>query len=98
MHTTELVSILREYNHAVADREQVAFWVAGLQLRLERLKRERNERYFFTSTNEQETLGIDEQEHIRMYTRAQRLLEQAVQELTGRRQKSGQVYDRPRQP
>lgn len=89
LHTTELASILREYNHAVTDREQVAFWVAGLQLRLERLKRERNERYFFISTSEQETLGIDEQEHIRIYTRAQRLLEQAVRELTGRRQKSG---------
>ncbi|MCB9436995.1 MAG: DNA primase [Anaerolineales bacterium] len=89
LHTTELASILREVNHAVADREQLAFLVAGLQLRLERLKRERNERYFFTSTNEQEVLETEEQENIRMYTRAQRLLEQAVRELTGRRQKSG---------
>ncbi len=86
----ELDSIIREYNRYddEAERTQYAFLISVLKLRLERLKRERNERYFVTQLhdeNQDDEMMPDDHVHIRMYVHAQRLLEQALQDLARRR-------------
>lgn len=90
MHNTELASIIREQHRFEdeIDREADAFLLATLKLRLERLKRERNERFFSVNMPDSPEEELEHNDdHIIMYARAQKVLEQAMQNLTHRRQR-----------
>lgn len=91
MHNTELASIIREQQHLNAEthRESDAFLMAVLKLRLDRLKRERNERYFYVNMAEytDETVEGFNHTYMMVYARAQNILERAVYNLTRQRQK-----------
>ncbi len=82
----ELASIVRERSRFEDQgaRELEAFLTAVLNLRLERLKRERQDRYFFVNLDDRQEDAAD-QAQLRIYMYAQRLLEKAVQDFIHRR-------------
>lgn len=93
LHATELASIMQDHGRGndPRHRSQEEFLKTIVSLRLERLKRERTERYFFVNLgghlpDEAGSEPEEDQAQMRMYTRAQRILEQALRDLNHRRQ------------
>ena len=84
LNWTEAESIVREQQYFVDENEeQRAFLIQALTLRLKRIKDERQERYFFTSADQQHDVMTEDDEFwVLRYMRAQLILEQAIRDLT----------------
>ncbi|PJF40683.1 MAG: DNA primase [Phototrophicales bacterium] len=83
--TAEMVSILRAQDSSLYDESEILrdFVIRTLTLRLERIKNERNDRYFFLSTD-YGILSNEDMALVSLYTQAQKLLEQTIRNLTQR--------------
>lgn len=86
LHWTEVESILKEKQRfADEGHEQQEFLIQTLNLRLAKLKDERQERYFFTNTDTQAVeMTTEDATRVLRYARAQSILEQAIRDLTRR--------------
>ena len=86
LHLTELETIMRDSNHRLQDDRQELreFVIRVLGLRLDRIKEERHERFFFTSTDASSEINVDDELQVQAYVNAQRILEQSIRDLTRR--------------
>lgn len=83
--SAEVSSIMRSQDSSLYDEHEMLrdFVIRVLTLRLERLKNERSERYFFISTDHV-ALSDEDSALVLLYSRAQQLLEKTIRDLTQR--------------